>query len=310
MKNPEIFIVCPPRSGSSLLTVLLNSHSQIAIAQDTSVFSSFKTAIALTNQACEGKKIVTVNHPLGELTPETVEKLKVTTLHSYNEEHRVIIYYYLKTLENFHSVDTFKADPRKDRGFGKKYLDYIDFESIVDRFKTEGIFAKEIFNSIIHYIIKGVGIKGTVLGEKTPSHVADSNFILSLYENSKIINLVRNPISLIGSRRQRVDALIDNHCLYYNICVRHMVDSPRTMFVKYEDILTDPGQVCKNIHTFLGLEQEDLPENLESTIYPKYVGLKVDPERDKENFNRVAEEERVLIRQCCNEAFERFYPDW
>ncbi len=309
MKNPEIFIVCPPRSGSSLLTVLLNSHSQIAIAQDTSVFSSFKTAMALTNQAREGKKIVTVDHPLGELTPKTVEKLKTATLYSYNVEHRLMLYYYLKALEKFHSVDTFKADPRKDRGFGKKYLDYIDFESIVDRFKTEGIFAKEIFNSIIHHIIKGVGIKGTVLGEKTPSHVADSNFILSLYENSKIINLVRNPISTIGSRRQRIDDSMENHCLYYIVCLSHMVDSPRTMFVKYEDILSDPGQVCKSIHTFLGLEPEDLPENLESGIYPKYVGLKVDPERDKENFKRVTEEERVLIRQCCKETFEKFYAD-
>ena len=57
------------------------------------------------------------------------------------------------------------------------------------------------------------------------------------------------------------------------------------------------------------LAVRDLPDNLESTIYPKYVGLKVDPERDKENFEQVAEEERVLIRQCCKENFERFYPD-
>ncbi len=57
------------------------------------------------------------------------------------------------------------------------------------------------------------------------------------------------------------------------------------------------------------LAVRDLPDNLESTICSKYVGLKVDPERDKENFNRVAEEEKVLIRQCCKETFERFYPD-
>jgi len=308
MKDPEIFIVCPPRTGSSLLTVLLNSHSKIAIAQDTSVFSAFKVAVSM-NQDRIGKDDIIAHHPLEELTPKTVEKLKVTSLHSYNEEHRLIIYHYLKALEKYYSVHTFKADPRKDRGFGKKYLDYIDFESIVNRFKTEGIFAKEIFNSIIHYIIEGVGIEGTVLGEKTPSHVADSKLILSLYEHAEIINLVRNPISYFGSRRQRIDDSIENHCLYYNTCLSLMVDSPRTMFVRYEDILSDPGQVCKSIHTFLGLEPEDLPENLETSIYPKYVGLKVDPERDKENFEQVTEEERVFIRQCCKETFERFYAD-
>ena len=307
MKDPEIFIVCPPRTGSSLLTVLLNSHSQIAIAQDTSVFSSFKNAVALMNQARAGKKVVTVDHPLQELTSKTIERFKLAALKSNSEEDRLILGFYLKLLEKYHSIDTFKDDPRKDRGFGKKYLDYIDFESIINKFENGGIFAKEIFNSVIHHIIEGVGIEGTVLGEKTPSHVADSSFILSLYENSKIINLVRNPISTIGSRRQRLDDSIENHCLYYKVCLSHMVDSPRTMFVKYEDILSDPGQVCKSIHTFLGLEPEDLPENLESGIYPKYVGLKVDPERDKENFKRVTEEERVFIRQCCKETFERFY---
>jgi len=262
------------------------------------------------NQARAGKKVVTVDHPLEELTSKTIERFKVAALKSNSEEDRLILAFYLKLLEKYHLVDSFKADPRKDRGFGKKYLEYIDFESIINKFENGGIFAKEIFNSIIHQIIEGVSIEGTVLGEKTPSHVADSNFILSLYENSKIINLVRNPISTIGSRRQRLDDSIENRCLYYKVCLSHMVDSPRTMFVKYEDILSDPGQVCKSIHTFLGLEPEDLPENLESGIYPKYVGLKVDPERDKENFKRVTEEERVLIRQCCNEAFERFYPDW
>ena len=307
MKDPEIFIVCPPRTGSSLLTVLLNSHSQIAIAQDTSVFSSFKTAVALMNQARAGKKGIAVDHPLQKLSAETVDYLKVEPLNYSNEDHRLIIYYFLKNLEKYHSLDSFKADPRKDRGFGIKYLEYIDFESIIYKFKNGGIFAKEIFNLIIHDILKGVGIEGAVLGEKTPSHVADSKLILSLYENSKIINLVRNPISTIGSRRQRVDASIEDHCKYYNKCFSYMIDSTRTMFVKYEDILSNPGQVCKNIHSFLGLEPEDLPEDLESGIYPKYVGLKVDPERDKENFKRVTEEERVFIRQCCKETFERFY---
>ena len=284
MKDPEIFIVCPARAGSSLLTVLLNSHSKIAIAQDTSVFSCFKNAIGMMHRTRLGKAANPDYHPLIELPPDTVERLKIKSLQYCDEKDRLVLFFYLKFLEQFHSVDTLKTDPRKDRGFSRKYHEYIDFESVINKFENGGIFAKEIFNLIIHHIIKGVGIKGTVFGEKTPSHVVHSKLILSLYENSKIINLIRNPISTIGSRRQRVEASIENHCTYFNICMNYMVDSPRTMFVKYEDILSDPGQVCKNIHSFLGLEPEDLPVNLESTIYPKYVGpldapTEVDPAR-------------------------------
>ena len=64
---------------------------------------------------------------------------------------------------------------------------------------------------IINNIIDGEGLEGDVRGEKTPSHAMQVELLTALYPEARFVNLIRNPITFVGSRKQRVETTIEDH---------------------------------------------------------------------------------------------------
>jgi len=308
-KDPDFFVVGPPRTGTSLLTVVLNARPDIAIAQDTSVFSEFKNA-AVTFEHIQQNKYDGLVHPLISFNQQSTAMIKSLRLNFSSERHMLLMGLYFSGLLKFHARDTFVDDPRKDRGTGIRYLQGIDFTKIYERLARDEVPVREIFNYIIHRIITKAGLKGSFIGEKTPSHALLSIFLADIYENAKFINIIRNPITFIGSRRQRLDTTIERHCYYYNYNIEQMLDNPeRAIFVRYEDLLSDADKQCRRIHKFLGLREAELDGSLDAGVYPKYVGSKVDPDRDRKNLEFTSEQEREEIKSRLAHIYEKFYPE-
>ena len=310
-RDPDFFIVCPPRCGSSLLTVLLNMHPEIAIAQDTSVFTEYKdahlVADMVANQRLENFNFRFLGHILSDVAIQQISKQVL----SYSDPNqRLVISFFLTNFFRFHAADTMVDDPRKDRGTGHEYLKYIDFDHFFALFYGSGTPPQKAFNLIINSIIRGSGLAGRTIGEKTPSHALCAPLIASLYPEARFINLIRNPIPYVGSRKQRVDTSIEQHCLLYRHSLDLMVENGgRGMFIRYEDLLNNTDETLRSIHAHLGVAPRTMDDELDSGVYPQYVGKSIDPSRDKKNWDFVDDSERALIRQQLPDAFDRFYSD-
>lgn len=309
MNDPAFFMVGPPRTGTSLLTVLLNSHSRIAIAQDTSVFSEFKDA------AISYQKIVTNNfdglkHLNLLLDGNSIDLIRNLEIDLGNEQIQLLLGLFFSNFFRFHAHDTFIDDPRKDRGTGISYLRSLNFGDIFESLSTKTVSVRQFLNLIINSIIDGEGLTGDVRGEKTPSHVMQVPLISGLYPDAKFINMIRNPISFVGSRKDRVETTIEDHCnLYLRSYSNFVTDPKRSIFVRYEDILLDAESAIHLVHDFLDIEREDLGESLDPGVYPGYVGKKIDPKRDQKNFEATNEAERQEIKSLLSDVFDRHYPD-
>ena len=89
--------------------------------------------------------------------------------------------------------------------------------------------------------------------EKTPANSACFKPFLSLFQNGKVIHMVRNPFDTISSLEKR------GYSLYYAVgiyllntaCGLSVDDSKRSYTVKYEDLVSDPQNTVKGICSFL-----------------------------------------------------------
>lgn len=310
--DPDFFVFGPPRSGTSLLTVLLSQHEDIAIAQDTSVFSEFKNAL-LAFEAFNSNNFKGFDEPSrSKLSPGGIEYVKNHPFSLRNPNEALLLMFYFKYLLRFYALDTVKYDPRKDRGTGFDYLEAIDFNELYRQLLSDPpVKMVSVFNQIIHQIIEGSGQTGKCLGEKTPSHIFISDLIADLYPDAKLVTIVRNPLTYIGSRRQRLrEEPIAGHCSFLNSAIDCILDAPeRNIIVRYEDLLSRPSEECQRIHRHLGLREIPVPEKLDPGVYPKYVGSNIDLERDKKNLEQIKPDEKQVILRECRGIFQRFYPE-
>jgi len=91
--------------------------------------------------------------------------------------------------------------------------------------------------------------------EKTPANAACFTFFLNSYEDGKVIHMVRNPFDTIASLMSR------GYDLYYatgiyllnTACGLTIETSPRSITVKYEDLIASPEAKTRELCTFLDI---------------------------------------------------------
>ena len=196
-------------------------------------------------------------------------------------------------------------DPRKDRGQGASYLKSIDFGkllkygSMVDAYNF-------ILESSATPLSGGEYDSIDLICDKTPENLISLDLI-ELCSNDVgyyFLHLVRDPVAIFGSRRQRVDIsaemfsdlfaersmpLFEKRC-----CIASSV-------VRYEDLLVDSSSELVRVFGELKLHQLASKATSLSEInpgkYKKYVGKRVDPARNASNIAQVSEAEREIIYQ-------------
>jgi len=310
ISDPDFFISGPPRSGTSLLTVLLSSHPLICIAQDTSVFSEFKKSAIWLDQISQKRFKGNLNF---EDEAFDLDRLKYLIDRPYNEDKDqadLLFNLFYTCLTRFHAVDFFVPDPRKDRGTGLNYLYDINFEYILKEVKKKNLPMKSILNYIVNSILKMENNDTNLRGEKTPSHILHSKLLRKTYPNSKFINIIRNPLGYAGSRHQRFDISMAQHCNYYRKNIEHMITNDgQTITIRYEDLIHSPSTTLKEIYEFLEIENHELTENLDPGSYPKYVGKKIDKNRDRNNIDFLTSKMKAEVKDNLKDIFELYYPE-
>ncbi len=310
-KDPDFFISGPPRCGTSLLTVLLNDHQSISVAQDTGVYTEFVEAATWVYQVIKHRFNINSHYIEIPIIKEGFGKIiRDNSIDFNSKEDNLIFNLYFTCIVRFLAVDFFIPDPRKDRGTGMRYLNHINFQYALRKIRDLKLPFRSLLNFIVNSIIDGEGEEGALRGEKTPTNTMHPSFMRSLYPNAKFINVIRSPLGFVGSRHQRLDVSMEDHCDFYRSIMENLIENDgRTMTVKYEDLIENPDLTINRVHRFLGVMETGLSDELDPGAYPKYVGSKVDVNRNKQNIDYLTSEMKGEIKYHLKDLIDSYYPE-
>ncbi len=145
----------------------------------------------------------------------------------------------------------------------------------------------------------------SILCEKTPENNVANDVVSSLMNGSSYgyINLVRDPVAVFGSRRQRIPIdvqLFVAHYKHYAEPAFPFESNATVTSIRYEDLVRKPDHELQRVFHDLDLSDlVEIPSGLVDGInplkYAKYVGTSIDPARDKSNRSLVSKEEASYI---------------
>ena len=116
----------------------------------------------------------------------------------------------------------------------------------------------------------------TMLGEKTPGHVAHWELLTSAIHNLKIIGLVRDPHAVLRSQRKvgwgehDAWAIAERWVAHQRSLedAARLLGPQRALVIRYEDLVTAPEEHQRSIAEFLGVPAEPIP--LEASLVRDY----------------------------------------
>lgn len=210
-QDRQIFIVGMPRSGTTLLQLLLSSHSKIALTQETHFFRLFW---------------------------ERREK-----------------YGNLMKDNNFNKLYKDITDCR----FIKK-LEIQNLEKIIKTVNRNN-FYKEFIQAILKK--KAIDKDKKFSGEKTPGHLLYTEEIIKMFNNVKIINIIRNPIDVISStiktswNKKSLLKNVKRWNKYIELAIKYNIEFKENFYIIiYERLVQNPDTELKNLFNFLKIEYE------------------------------------------------------
>ena len=301
MKKLDFTVVGAPRSGTSLLSSLIDRHPNVRIAHDTGLYYYLKFALIEILYLKQAKKDLTFlqgynSLPLNSLADQQLvdEFLKkkpriILSLQPSNQLRRIFDQYLFR-LWSFWTHDFNVPDPTKDRNKAGIFLECIDISKLLD---TSSM--KELILEYQNLLIASINQErpeqydDTILiGEKTPDNNSCGDIINKFNPNIKVIEIIRNPCTLYAARKRRgltsnIESFVAWHQLFAT--TRYFNES-QVMTVRYEDLVSETEKTLNEIYQFLGLktntgENNQLTSFASQALYSKYVGTKVDIQRDQ-----------------------------
>jgi hypothetical protein len=100
-----------------------------------------------------------------------------------------------------------------------------------------------------------------VLVEKTPSNLLKMRFLQALFPGSSFVVVVRHPVAEAGALRARgwsrrsVGRLVDHWVHAHEVMAGDLSLVERVVVVRYEDLVTRPGDVLGALQAFLDLDR-------------------------------------------------------
>jgi len=224
----KIYIVGTMRTGSSVITNMLNAHSEIMVLGECIHFFRF---------------IYKYYEPLNRKNIERMLK-----------EMHARVYW--------------------------RYKLNVDVEEILNDIDSSGYNYRAIYEAIMRFYLKKLG--KVIAGEDVALHWTEIPEFLRLFPEAKIIQICRDPRSIVASwgksSYQKIDYLItifnciDNFdkCSYYS----KFLPKENYLFVRYEDSILTPEKVARRICDFIGVGFEPLmiqPEKWDDIFDGVYV---------------------------------------
>ena len=115
-------------------------------------------------------------------------------------------------------------------------------------------------------------------GDKSPHNVRKIEYIYPVFKQSKYIFLIRDGRAVCNSLIHGKKEIFANHTTIegatnlWNLCIekyewlKKRAPKGNVLFVKYEDLVSNPEQTTKIILTFLGFEYENLEEGRKEQV--------------------------------------------
>lgn len=221
MKAP-IFIVGANRSGTTLIRLILNAHSRIAIPEELAYFNSYVAAIPMEHWKTRGIPIEQWQSP--ELSPEEYARFVTRFLEK-------------------------NCKPLKELDITQLRRELLDKEPADLRLPY-----RWVLESWARYHGK------PRWGEKTPGNLFYSDIILEMFPDARFIHVVRDPRAGVCSMLEATffpDDVVFNaldrhkHMTVGRAILEKHVPSTQRMTVRYEDLVTAPDATIRAICSFL-----------------------------------------------------------
>jgi len=209
-----IFVVGAPRSGTTLLARILDSHPRLAIADELIYFDILLEARSVVPELD---------------TPERIERF-------------------------------FELLPRMDH---VRYWRGVD--EVLAEVKRRLLDDPTPSYPLLYLLLMQVYAErqgAARFGEKTPWNVRHLDEIVALFPDARIVHMVRDPRAQVASRRKlpRSSRDVVSHALKWRLdlaAAGQFARGPRAteenyMELRYEDLVTDPEQMVRNLCSFIG----------------------------------------------------------
>lgn len=139
------------------------------------------------------------------------------------------------------------------------------------RLETRVIESSSSWNDIFeHLVISCLEAENTsfnsdsIICEKSPYHLSHQDDILKSYPKAKFVYLVRDPRAVIGSLKAyswSTSNIITNVVLWRK-GIKKMIYKDNSVFIKYEDLVTNPAKEIEKITKLLSLNVGNVSELL------------------------------------------------
>lgn len=221
-----IFIVGCPRSGTTILASLLNSHSEIAAATETHFF----------NFISKQKKYEWREFDENQMRLMLDEsRIQDFCNHAEVDPQDLIKYF----VEEFGSAELSEHDLPKDKFYRKKIFDILIRALLTKKNKLR-------------------------FCEKTPQHLLNVEEILELYPNARFINIVRDGRDVVNSLLKmpwRPGGLINNSRFWKQYVEKGLdldvSQAPENfMTIRFEDLIKKSEETMQSICSFVGVQYE------------------------------------------------------
>ncbi len=232
INTPAIFVMGLPRSGSTLLSRLLNNSKDIVSVNDL----YFLQAVLAMNVAS------------GKLSDKQTEELADLLLNVINVRANA-----------------------KEEFIGQLHISADNIQKIkqtvLDKQKLKCYEWHHLMNDLLSLVAESLG--KTRWADKTPQNFYHFYLLAERFPKAQFIFLLRNPQSVLASFKyasgeghdlRRYHPII--YSLYWRSAVRfyeEVKNHPRVMMLRYEDLLSDTTEVCSKLSAFLNTEIE-VPE--------------------------------------------------
>lgn len=325
----NFFVGGLPRSGTSLLSTLINAHPEVSCAQDTVLMPALKYGFCdILQQNSNLEEFGIPSH----LSAERLSWLVNLESNKYNTDiiHKAIkmpISTMLSTISNestfmsnviskyilsFYLLGFQQPDPRKDRAKAIQYLRCFDIQGILNGHDNYLDMCEKMWKNFSSMLLHKDSNRVSLYGEKHPTNLISSDMINICFPSAKFICLVRHPNGVLGAKKDRgynINTVLNDYLLAGPF-LQHLTRK-QTIFIRYEDLIVNPSYILNKIFSFLGvspLEQEVFTRILNQGTYQKYVGASIDPNRNYENLKKVTPKESKILSQKLNSFLDKFYP--
>lgn len=290
-----IFVVGLSRSGTTLMTDIINRHSEVYIVPETHYFDDLRMKMASH-----------LNEPLND------------------EQRKYIEDYFLALTDKFYMSG---GDPEKG------WMERMDLRNLAQSIKNKNIL--DAYFEAYCKIYANKRKNKIKWGEKTPRHIFNIKEILTCYPNAKILCMIRHPGAVVASYRDFAKNEWSNHervssdnqriTSSYNIITISLLwrgafnaaltaleefGENKIYIQRFEDLVLNPELTMKKITEWLSLEYQ--PSMLDvSLVGSSYAntwtvsGVGFAKESASRWREKLSDTETAVVQSCCGNLLSK-----